>query len=640
MKTFFTLLATLATIVSQAQFAGAVDTTFAPNATTNGYHKAVAVEIVGDNVYYAYSTPSGQPVIRKYDFQGNEDESWYTNQMTTWGTQFATFTMEPERSLDGSYTGKFFVCGRNSSNYLVNQGVRFLNKINADGTRDLNFVCPTTSWISICSTVYHDWENNKLYYAYQSGMPSNYMQTIVCCDPNTGQTLQTIMLPQSTGQIRKFAKIPGTNDLIVGGELNFTLNGNQYHGMFKLNSSFTIAPIQGVTNLASNMSIADILFVDDADCSGTPTGVLKAYVAGSGNLASGVSGLRSIARYTLGGDTWSIDTDYNAGCSGTVGDIAYYNCHLIAVGNFASSMSSGPYAPTWTPKVTAFTSDGMVSDEFKMINIGSGLGGVHVQGFEDNFGQGTAVCLAVNPVNDGNDRWEIFVGGTFCNLIQGPMQPRSVVKPMNYVAKLYGFGTTIDSRFTYCLDYNNETTFSISTFGMVATSGCEKWELFQGDDNLSWSLIRTETAHIFSDSTLAGSVWYKLTRTVTECGNTCSSSFIIYNDMQNCQTQNNGVELRSLVVTEDDNEEMKQQEVEGVGLIVSPNPATNVINISDTFGDIYKNVELFNALGARVTSAMVNSKTYQLDIANLASGLYMLVVTTDEGVKRQQIIKE
>jgi len=224
MKHLFAILMLLATVVSQAQYlAGAVDTTFTLNndgvpLSANGYYRAMGVEVVGNSVYYAFSTSPGLPAVRKFDFQGNEDESWYTNQMSTWGAQFATFCLEPEKDVTGNYTGAFFICGRNSFNSMVNQGVRFLNKINADGTRDLNFVCPTTSWISICSAVYHDWENNKLYYSYQTGYSeASYMQNIVCCDPNTGQVLRTLTLPSTTGLIRKIAKQPGTNDLILGG---------------------------------------------------------------------------------------------------------------------------------------------------------------------------------------------------------------------------------------------------------------------------------------------------------------------------------------------------------------------------------------------------------------------------------------
>ena len=258
---------------------------------------------------------------------------------------------------------------------------------------------------------------------------------------------------------------------------------------------------------------------------------------------SGVSGLRGIARFTLNNGVWSIDSDYNAGCSGSIGDIVYYNCHLIATGNFASSMPTGPYTPFWSPKVTAFTSDGYVSPEFQMQNIGYGLGGVYVDGLENNIGQGTGRCLAVNPNDDDNDRWEIFVGGTFVNVIQAG-NSRTVLKHVNYTAKLYGFRNTVDPNFSYCLDGN-----TISTFDMVSTTGCEKWELFSSTNPLNgWNLIRTETTHDFTDTTLAKGVWYRLVRTVTECGSSCSYGYIIYRDMDNCNPSHTGTELRSLVV--------------------------------------------------------------------------------------------
>jgi hypothetical protein len=89
MKHLFAILMLMTTVVGQAQYlAGAVDTTFTLNndgvpLSTNGYYRAAGVEVVGNSVYYAFSTSPGLPAIRKYDFQGNEDESWYTNQMST-----------------------------------------------------------------------------------------------------------------------------------------------------------------------------------------------------------------------------------------------------------------------------------------------------------------------------------------------------------------------------------------------------------------------------------------------------------------------------------------------------------------------------------------------------------------------------
>ena len=641
MKHILTFLSVLITLISQAQLAGTVDTTFLPNQTTYGYYKAVGVEVIENSVYYAYSTPSGQPVIRKYDLEGNEDEIWYNNQMSTWGTQFATVYLEPEKNSDGDYTGEFFVCGRNSSNYLVNQGVRFINKINADGTRDLNFVCPITSWINICSAIYHDWENNVLYYSYQSGYNvNNYNQTIVKCDPNTGQILQTLNIPGINGTVKKITKIHGTNDLIVGGQLNFTYNGNQYNGVFKINEQFNIEPIEGITNLQSNFSVTDILFVDDVDCGGTLTGQIKAYVAGGGSQISGVSGLRSLARYTITNGVWNIDSNYNAGTSGTIGDIVYYNCHLIATGNFSSSMPTGPYSPTWTPKITAFDREGLLSNDFKLINTGFGLGGVYVNGFENSFGQGSGTCLAVNSTDDGNDRWEIFIGGSFVNLISGPQQP-NVIKHVNYVAKLNGFRSYINPRFDYCLSESDANHYMVKTSNSQITSGCEKWELFKTNDLSSgWNLIKTDTTHEFIVDRLTDGVWYKLIRTVSECGNTCSSGYVIYRDPQNCQIQNSGTELRLVISVQKDDDVVTLFKNETIDIVVTPNPTTGMITITDNMGNIFRDISLYNSIGVKVLNASSSNDVYTLDLTYLPSGVYMIVVTTSIEVKTKQVVKE
>ena len=641
MKHLFAILMLMATVVGQAQYlAGAVDTTFTLNndgvpLSANGYYKATGVEVVGNSVYYAFSTSPGLPAIRKYDFQGNEDESWYVNQMSTWGAQFATVCLETEKDATGNYTGGFFICGRNSFNSMVNQGVRFINKINADGTRDLNFVCPTTSWINICSAIYHDWENNKLYYSYQTGYSeATYRQNIVSCNPNTGQVLQTLTLPSTTSLIRKIAKIPGTNDLILGGDLDFNLNGNQYDGLFKLTEQFTIAPIEGITNLSNNFVVTDILFVNDAECNGTLTGTMKAYVAGGGTTMSGADGLRGIARFTLNNGIWNIDRDYNAGCSGTIGDIVYYNCHLIATGNFASSMSTGPYTPVWTPKVTAFTSEGQINPEFKRTTIGYGLGGTYTPGFENNFGQGTGLCLAVNPTYDGNDRWEIFVGGTFVSVIQGS----DVLKQANFTAKLYGFRSSVDPRFTYCLDEDDNGKYMLSTFNTIATSGCEKWELFESTTpNSNWTLIDAKATPDFTSMGLATGMWYKIVRTVTECGNSCSSSYTFYRDVQNCGSQNAGTELRSSITTQQPIQTVKS---ESTDISIYPNPAFGLVTITDGYGAGFRNLDIYNSLGTKVLTTAVNTEIYQIDMSKFPSGVYMIVVTAEGGIKKQQIIKE
>ena len=631
-------------ISSFSQFAGQIDTTFNPNNngvpfSVNGYFRSVGVEVVGNSVYYALTGEPGCPKIRKYDFDGNEDLNWYSNQMSTWGTQFATTCLEVEKNVNGELTGEFFVAGRNSYNSMVNQGVRFLNKINADGTRDLNFVCPYTSWIAVCTTIFHDWENQTLYYSYRNGYGT---VVLVSCNPNTGEVYQTFTIPSVNNNysISKISKIPGTNDIVVGGSFDFTINGNTYKGLFKMDNQFNISPITGVNNFNNSFSVADIIFVNDSECDGTLTGTIKCYLAGGISEISGYTGFKNIVRFDISDNSWVIDQNYNPGCAGSVADICYYNCHLIATGNFASSSSSGSNVAFWTPKITAFDSNGLISDEFKLTNTGSGIGGVYVQGYENSFGQGAGRCIAVNPNDDGNERWEIFVGGSFVNLIQGPAQPRSVIKNMNFMAKLYGFSLSIETNFTYCLDIINDNQYSISTFDISNTTGCEKWELYESDSPSNWNLIRTENTHDFSDTSLVVGKWYKLVRIVTECGNSCSSSYVIYKDVQNCQIQNNGAELRTIVISEQDNNILINEEIESLDINAYPNPSSGMFLIQDGLKNEFRDVSVYNTLGSKVLCKRFNTENYQIDLSELTSGVYMIVVTTDDGVKKIQVIKE
>ena len=116
---------------------------------------------------------------------------------------------------------------------------------------------------------------------------------------------------------------------------------------------------------------------------------------------------------------------------------------------------------------------------------------------------------------------------------------------------------------------------------------------------------------------------------------------LVYKEIQNCQIQNSGVELRSLVInSESDNIEIKQIEEETNNLQIYPNPSNGIVTVSDKFKDEFRSVALYNSIGSKVFSKSYNSNNYKLDFTDLPNGVYMLVITTDIGVQKQQIIKE
>jgi hypothetical protein len=158
--------------------------------------------------------------------------------------------------------------------------------------------------------------------------------------------------------------------------------------------------------------------------------------------------------------------------------------------------------------------------------------------------------------------------------------------------------------------------------------------------------------HDFTDTTLVTDKWYKLTRTVTECGNSCSSSYILYKESQNCIIPNNGVELRTVINNSQSNDydirqieiendyDIRQIEIETSDLQIFPNPSSGIINVVDRFKDEFRDVSLYNSIGSKVFSKNYNSNNYKLDFTDFTNGVYMLVITTETGVQKQQIIKE
>jgi uncharacterized membrane protein len=97
-----------------------------------------------------------------------------------------------------------------------------------------------------------------------------------------------------------------------------------------------------------------------------------------------------------------------------------------------------------------------------------------------------------------------------------------------------------------------------------------------------------------------------------------------------------------IVLTSDYNSEveMRQIETEVSNLQVYPNPSNGLVTINDSFKDEFRSISLYNSIGSKVFSKNYNSNNYKLDFTDLPNGVYMLVITTDNGVQKQQIIKE
>jgi hypothetical protein len=75
-------------------------------------------------------------------------------------------------------------------------------------------------------------------------------------------------------------------------------------------------------------------------------------------------------------------------------------------------------------------------------------------------------------------------------------------------------------------------------------------------------------------------------------------------------------------------------------LSVYPNPATNVINISSTINTTINKVEMTDLNGRVVMTQNVNATSGQIAIADLATGVYMMKISTDQGTAVKKIVKQ
>ena len=69
-----------------------------------------------------------------------------------------------------------------------------------------------------------------------------------------------------------------------------------------------------------------------------------------------------------------------------------------------------------------------------------------------------------------------------------------------------------------------------------------------------------------------------------------------------------------------------------------PNPVKNTLNLS--YNQEISNVEVFNLLGQKVSSNVINANTAQIDMSNLSKGAYMVKVTSNNQLKTIKVIKE
>lgn len=72
-----------------------------------------------------------------------------------------------------------------------------------------------------------------------------------------------------------------------------------------------------------------------------------------------------------------------------------------------------------------------------------------------------------------------------------------------------------------------------------------------------------------------------------------------------------------------------------------PNPAANMLNITNSENMLVNLVEIYDITGKLISTQNFNQQTeLQLNVENLASGTYMLHIQTNEGKAVKKMVKK
>jgi hypothetical protein len=86
-------------------------------------------------------------------------------------------------------------------------------------------------------------------------------------------------------------------------------------------------------------------------------------------------------------------------------------------------------------------------------------------------------------------------------------------------------------------------------------------------------------------------------------------------------------------------ETLGNETFEAAQFVASPNPTSGVINVMNKNNTTIKNVVLTDLNGRIVREISNESMSFQMDLTDLSTGIYMMKIRTDKGVATKKIIK-
>lgn len=137
-----------------------------------------------------------------------------------------------------------------------------------------------------------------------------------------------------------------------------------------------------------------------------------------------------------------------------------------------------------------------------------------------------------------------------------------------------------------------------------------------------------------ADITVSGATYTLQTRTFT--ATTAGTYYFIFNNATPIVATASSLRLDTVSMTS----VLGTNDFLSSNFNIFPNPVKNVINFSNDTNAVVSLVEMTDLNGRVIKSQKVNATEGQVSVSDLATGMYMMKITTDQGVAIKKIVKQ
>ena len=169
------------------------------------------------------------------------------------------------------------------------------------------------------------------------------------------------------------------------------------------------------------------------------------------------------------------------------------------------------------------------------------------------------------------------------------------------------------------------------TFYTRASTSARTLRVTVGTNNTA----AAQTTQLAALNVAAGTVWNQVTTVPTYTAPTAGIYYFGFNDNSAATATAVNMRLDSFNFTSI----LGTSEFLSSKFSVYPNPASNVINIANEDA-VISSVDMTDMNGRVIKSTKFNATQAEVSIGDLATGIYMMKITTDQGVATKKVVKE